>query len=121
MAKQNEAIFPFENGKLQIIYENNDFQIAFGNVKGDGDKISIGVRWRVSEISKGIKYSGFPYMQGNNGITKCWFIIPNDLAIYLLMGIKDRKQNAIKDAQNEIYKVLQTLIAQEQKHKKDSQ
>lgn len=117
MTKQNEAVFPFED-KLQIIYENDCFLIAAGKVKGN---MSIGVRWCVSNLSKGIKHRGFPYMQSNNGIKKCWFIIPNDLAIYLLMGIKDRKQNAIKNAQNKIYEVLQTLIAQEQKRTKDSQ
>lgn len=121
MTKQNEAVFPFENGKLQIIYENDCFLIAAGKVKGN---MSIGVRWCVSNLSNGIKHRGFPYMQGDSGITKCWFIIPNDLAIYLLMGIKDNKQNAIEDAQNKIYEVLQTLIAQEQervKRTKDSQ
>lgn len=114
MTKQNEAVFPFENGKLQIIYENDEFKIAAGKVKGNNNPISIGVRWCVSNLSNGIKHRGFPYMQGDNGITKCWFIIPNDLAIYLLMGIKDKKQNAIEDAQNKIYEVLQILIKQEQ-------
>ncbi len=124
MTKQNEAVFPFENDKLQIIYENDEFKIATGKVKGNNNPISIGVRWYVSNLSNGIKHRGFPYMQNNNGITKCWFIIPNDLAIYLLIGIKDNKQNTIKDAQNKIYKVLQTLIAQEQERvnrTKDSQ
>lgn len=115
MTKQNEAVFPFENGKLQIIYENDCFLIAAGKVKSDDNsKISIGVRWCVSNLSSGIKHRGFPYMQGDSGITKCWFIIPNDLAIYLLMGIKDRKQNVIENAQNKIYEVLQILIKQEQ-------
>lgn len=110
MTKQNEAIFPFED-KLQIIYENDCFLIAAGKVKGN---MSIGVRWCVSNLSNGIKHRGFPYMQSNDRLIKCWFIIPNDLAIYLLMGIKDRKQNAIENAQNKIYEVLQILIKQEQ-------
>ncbi len=115
---KDKVIFPFlDNGNFQVIYENNDFQIASGNVKGDGNKISIGARWCVSEISKGIKYSGFPYMQGDKGITQCWFIIPNYLAIYILKSIKDM-------VQDKIYEVLQTLIMQEQERvnrTKDSQ
>lgn len=118
----NEVIFPFENDKFQAIYKNDDFQIASGKVKGDGNLISIGVRWCVSKISNGIKYRGFPYMQNGDNLTQCWLIIPNDLAICLLTNIKDREQkNDCKIEKDKIYEVLQTLIAQEQNRTKDSQ
>ena len=121
MIDTDKVKFPFEDDKLQEIYENNDFQIASGKVKGDGNLISVGVRWRVSKISNGIKYRGFPYMRSNDNPIQCWLIIPNDLAICLLTNVKDREQSNIKIKKDKVYEVLQTLIAQEQNRTKDSQ
>lgn len=112
MIDNGGALIPFlDNGNFEVIYENDCFLMACGNVKGDGNLISIGVRWRVSTI-RNKNLDGFPITQN---FKKCWLIIPNDLAICLLTNIKDREQSGIcKIEKDKVYEVLQTIITQEQ-------
>lgn len=119
------AVFPFNKvGQETILYKNTspneEFAIASGydidyNTNYPNNPIlSVGVRWLISRNERKkkpnkIKFTGFPSM----GVTSCWLIMPDDLAICLLNYIKSKSSSANCTINiPEINKTLQTLNQQ---------
>lgn len=87
------ALVPFikdsKNHKLALLYKCDYFLIVSGEDKDYPNRISIGVRWRKSRNEDANKPNplGFPLTRNT---IKCWFIMPDDLALCLLNHIKDK-------------------------------
>lgn len=108
----NSAITPFikdsKDYPLTLLYENDGFKIACGEDKDYTGYLSIGIRWHRSrnESTSSQNPLGFPLTRGVN---KCWFIMPQDLALCLLNHIKDSSACVNKDATN---RVIQEIAKQ---------
>lgn len=87
------ALVPFlkdsKNYPLALLYKCDYFLIVSGEDKDYPNRISIGIRWRKSRNEEDNKLNplGFPLTRN---MIKCWFIMPNDLALCLLNYIKDK-------------------------------
>ena len=91
---------------LTLLYENDGFKIASGEDKDYTKRISIGIRWHRSRNESNQNPLGFPLTRGT---IKCWFIMPDDLALCLLNHIKDSNECVNKDETN---KAIQELTKQ---------
>ena len=87
------ALVPFikdsKNYPLTLLYSCDDFLIVSGEDRDYSGYMSIGIRWRKSRNENDNKSNplGFPLTRGT---IKCWFIMPEDLALCLLVCIKDK-------------------------------
>lgn len=97
------AIVPFiknsEKYPLSLLYNSDDFLIVSGEDRDYEGYRSIGIRWRKSRNESDEKQNplGFPLTRGT---IKCWFIMPEDLALCLLNHIKDSSACVNKDETN---------------------
>ena len=107
MSDLHGAIVPFlkdsKDYKPTLLYKSTYFLIASGEDKDYTGYRSIGVRWRKSRNESNQNPLGFPLTRGT---IKCWFIMPNDLALCLLNHIKDSNECINKDETN---KAIQEL------------
>lgn len=94
--------------KPTLLYNSDDFLIVSGEDEAYKGYISIGVRWHRSRNEEPNKQNplGFPLTRGT---IKCWFIMPEDLALCLLNHIKDSSECVNKDETN---KAIQELTKQ---------
>ncbi len=112
------AIVPFlkdsKDYKPILLYESTYFLIASGEDKDYPNRRSIGVRWRKSrnESDSNQNPLGFPLTRGT---IKCWFIMPEDLALCLLNHIKDSNECINKDETNKAIQELTKQIKGENK------
>lgn len=112
MSNSLGAIAPFlkdsKDYKPTLLYKSTYFLIASGEDKDYAGYRSIGVRWRKSRNESDSKPNplGFPLTRGTH---KCWFIMPDDLALCLLNHIKDSNECINKDETN---KAIQDLTKQ---------
>lgn len=107
------AIVPFlkdsKDYKPILLYESTYFLITSGEDKDYPNRRSIGVRWRKSRNESDSKPNplGFPLTRGT---IKCWFIMPEDLALCLLNHIKDSSECVNKDETNKAIQELTKTI-----------
>lgn len=107
------AIVPFlkdsKDYKPTLLYKSTYFLIASGEDKDYPNRRSIGVCWRKSRNESDSKPNplGFPLTRGAH---KCWFIMPNDLALCLLNHIKDSSECVNKDETNKAIQELTKTI-----------
>ena len=106
----------FQNTEV-ILYtdQNKEFAIASGYDrheplnKNSANVLSVGIRWLVSRTDgKRPIPLGYPHNRG----TGRWFIMPNDLAVHLLKGIKNSPSAGCFVNIPEIDKAIQTLNQQ---------
>jgi len=87
--------FPYD----EVFYDNKNIALMFGTYKKNKNK-SLGMRWIEAESEL-----GYPNIFGH----PMWMVVPNNLAIYILEGIKLNEKSNKNIDWNKIESVLNEL------------